>query len=123
MLGKKVDEFHADVYLVNTGWSGGPASGEGKRMKLPYTRAMITAALNGSLAKVPYVHDELFNVDVPTTCPGLAEEAQVVLSPRNTWKDKEAYDEMAKKLAGMFVENFKKYKDMPEEIIKAGPKA
>ncbi len=123
MLGKKIDEFHADVYLVNTGWTGGPASGEGHRMKLKYTRAMVTAALNGSLAKVEYVHDDTFNVDVPTTCPGLPEEAQNVLIPRNTWADKDAYDAMAKKLAGMFVENFKKYTDMPEEIIAAGPKA
>ena len=123
MLGEKIDKYGANVYLVNTGWSGGPASGEGKRMKLPYTRAMITAALNGSLANVEYRHDDTFNVDVPVTCPGLAEEAQKVLNPRDTWTDKAAYDAMAKKLAGMFVENFKKYKDMPKEIVEAGPKA
>ena len=123
MLGKKIDETGANVYLVNTGWSGGPASGEGKRMKLPYTRAMITAALNGSLANVEYRHDDNFNVEVPVTCPGLPEEAQKVLNPRDTWTDKAAYDAMAKKLAGMFVENFKKYKDMPQNIVDAGPKA
>ncbi len=123
MMGEKIEKYGSDVYLVNTGWSGGPASGEGKRMKLPYTRAMITAALNGELAKVEYRHDDTFNVDVPLTCPGLPEEAQKVLNPRDTWSDKAAYDAMAKKLAGMFVENFKQYKDMPAEIVNAGPKA
>ncbi|MDO4548738.1 MAG: phosphoenolpyruvate carboxykinase (ATP) [Clostridia bacterium] len=120
MLGKKIDEFHANVFLVNTGWSGGPANGEGRRMSLPYTRAMITAALNGSLDKVEYRHDDTFNVDVPVTCPGVPDK---LLNPRETWTDKAAYDETAKKLAGMFVKNFKKYTDMPEAIINAGPKA
>ena len=99
-------------------------SGEGKRMKLPYTRAMVTAALNGDLEKVEYKHDEIFNVEVPQYCPGLPEEAQKVLNPRDTWSDKEAYDAMAKKLAKMFVDNFaKKYPDMPKHIVDAGPKA
>jgi phosphoenolpyruvate carboxykinase (ATP) len=120
MLGKKVDETHANVYLVNTGWSGGPASGEGKRMSLPYTRAMVTAALNGELEKAEFVLDPNFNVMVPKTCPGVPDE---ILSPRETWKDKAAYDETAKKLAGLFVNNFKKYKGMSDAIINAGPKA
>lgn len=120
MMGDKIEEHGSDVYLVNTGWTGGPASGEGKRMKLPYTRAMITAALNGELAKVEYKLDPNFNVMVPQSCPGVPSE---LLNPRETWKDKAAYDAMAKKLAGMFVENFKKYKDMPQHIIEAGPKA
>ena len=124
MMGEKVEKYGVDVYLVNTGWSGGPASGEGKRMKLPYTRAMVTAALNGSLANVEYKHDPIFNVEVPQSCPGLPEEAQYVLNPRDTWKDKAAYDEQAKKLAKMFVDNFaKKYPDMDAKIVAAGPKA
>ena len=124
MMGEKIETYKANVYLVNTGWSGGPASGEGKRMKLPYTRAMVTAALNGDLEKVEYKHDEIFNVEVPQYCPGLPEEAQKVLNPRDTWSDKEAYDAMAKKLAKMFVDNFsKKYPDMPKHIVDAGPKA
>ena len=120
MLGKRIDEFGSDVYLVNTGWTGGPAGGEGHRMSLPYTRAMITAALNGELAKVEFRKDENFNVMVPVSCPGVADE---ILNPRETWSDKAAYDVQAKKLAEMFVKNFSKYKGMSESIINAGPKA
>ena len=120
MMGEKIEKYGSNVYLVNTGWTGGPASGEGHRMKLPYTRAMITAALNGELENVEFRLDENFNVMVPQTCPDVPTE---LLNPRETWSDKAAYDAMAKKLAGMFVENFKKYKDMPEEIVNAGPKA
>ncbi|MEF9895316.1 MAG: phosphoenolpyruvate carboxykinase (ATP) [Clostridia bacterium] len=120
MCGEKIDNFGANVYLVNTGWSGGPASGEGKRMKLPFTRAMVTAALNGTLEKGEFRHDDRFNVDVPVTCPGVPD---ALLNPRETWSDKNAYDATAKKLAGMFVENFKQYKDMPQAIIDAGPRA
>lgn len=123
MLGERIGKYGTKVYLVNTGWSGGPASGEGKlgsRMKLPYTRAMITAALNGELEKVEYVHDEVFNVDVPQSCPDVPSE---IMNPRNTWEDKEAYDAMAKKLAKMFADNFaKKYPDVDPKIANAGPR-
>lgn len=119
LLGQKIDEHDCNVYLVNTGWSGG-SYGVGKRMKLAYTRAIVTAAINGELAKADYVHDEIFNVEVPLTCPGVPDE---VLIARNTWEDKEAYDETAKKLAAAFVKNFAKYENMPEEVIQAGPKA
>lgn len=118
MLGERIDETGANVFLINTGWSGGPY-GVGKRMSIKHTRAMVSAALNGSLNNVNYELDPIFNVYVPTECPGVPAE---VLNPRNTWADKNAYDETAKKLANYFVENFKKYKNMPENIVNAGPK-
>ena len=120
MLGEKIEKYGTKVYLVNTGWSGGPY-GVGSRMKLSYTRAMITAALNGSFDSVEYRHDEIFNVDVPQSCPGVPSE---IMNPRDTWADKDAYDVSAKKLAKMFSDNFaKKYPNMPKEIAEAGPKA
>ena len=119
MLGERLDKYGTQVYLVNTGWSGGPY-GVGHRMKLSYTRAMVTAALNGSLKDVEYKHDDRFNVEIPLTCPEVPSE---ILDPKQTWADKDAYDEQAQKLAEMFVENFqKKYAHMPEEITNAGPK-
>ena len=120
MLGDRLDKYGTQVYLVNTGWSGGPY-GVGSRMKLKYTRAMVSAALNGTLKDVEFVHDDRFNVEIPTSCPNVPSD---ILSPRNTWSDKAAYDAQANKLAGMFVKNFaEKYPDMPEEIVDAGPKA
>ncbi|HPY36201.1 MAG TPA: phosphoenolpyruvate carboxykinase (ATP) [Clostridia bacterium] len=119
LLGEYVNKYKANVYLVNTGWSGGPA-GEVPRMSIKFTRAIITAALNGELEKSEFVNDPIFNVLVPTSCPGVPEG---VLNPRNAWKDKEAYDVKAKDLAKRFIKNFEKYKDMPEHIIKAGPTA
>lgn len=119
MLGEKIEKYDTKVYLVNTGWTGGPY-GTGSRMKLKYTRAMITAALNGELEKAEFIHDDLFNLDVPQSCPGAPSE---VMNPRETWADKDAYDEMAKKLAGMFFRNFaEKYPNMDKAIIEAGPK-
>ena len=120
MLGDRIDEFGANVYLVNTGWSGGPAGKGGKRMAIKYTRAMVTAALNGDLEKGSFHLDETFNLLVPTSCPNVPDE---VLVPRNTWADKEAYDKAAKDLAAMFVKNFAKYQNMPKKIVEAGPKA
>lgn len=119
MLGKKIDETGANVFLINTGWTGGPY-GIGSRMKIKYTRAMVTAALEGKLTDVEYELHPIFNVLVPKTCPNVPDE---VLNPREVWTDKEAYDVQAKELAGMFVKNFKKYSNMPESIINAGPKA
>ncbi len=120
LLGKKIDLFNANVYLVNTGWSGGPAGNGGKRMSIKYTRAMVTAALNGDFEKSEFVMETVFNVLVPTTCPNVPDD---VLVPRKTWADKEAYDASAANLAKLFVKNFAKYKGMSEEIINAGPKA
>ena len=120
MLGERLKKYGTDVYLVNTGWSGGPY-GVGHRMKLSYTRAMVTAALNGTLKDVEYVHDDVFNLDVPMGCPDVPSE---ILQPRETWADKDAYDAQAAKLAKMFADNFaKKYPNMPENIKNAGPKA
>lgn len=119
LLGERIDEFGANVYLVNTGWSGGSAAGEGKRMAIKLTRAMVTAALNGDLEKSEFYQDKTFNVLVPKTCAGVPDE---VLTPRNTWKDKGAYDKAANELAGLFEKNFTKYKNMPQNIVDAGPK-
>ena len=120
MLGERIEKYGTKVYLVNTGWTGGPY-GVGSRMKLSYTRAMVTAALNGELEKAEYKHDEVFNVEIPQSCPGVPAE---ILNPKNTWADKAAYDAQAKKLAGMFSENFaKKYPNMPKNIAEAGPRA
>ncbi|OQB24464.1 MAG: Phosphoenolpyruvate carboxykinase (ATP) [Firmicutes bacterium ADurb.Bin182] len=118
MLGKKIDEHDSNVYLINTGWSGGPY-GVGKRMSIKHTRAMVTAALNGDLEKGEFVLDPVFNVLVPTACPGVPSD---VLSPRKVWADKVAYDRQAKDLAARFVKNFKQYTGMKQEIIDAGPK-
>ena len=120
MLGEKIEKYGTNVYLVNTGWAGGPAGKGGNRMKLPYTRAMVTAALNGELEKAEFVTDPIFNVQVPTSCPGVPSE---VLIPRDMWADKAAYDEQAKKLAAMFVKNFAKYEGMDPAVVAAGPKA
>ena len=119
MLGERLDKYNTKVYLVNTGWTGGPY-GVGSRMKLKYTRAMVTAALNGSIENSDFIHDELFNLDIPKT---IADCPSDILNPKDTWADKNAYDEQAKKLAHMFKENFeKKYPNMPSEIKNAGPK-
>lgn len=119
LLGERIDKYNCNVYLVNTGWSGGPY-GIGSRIKLKYTRAIVTAATAGELETMPMVHDDIFNVEVPTRCPGVPPE---VMMPRNTWSNKDAYDKTAKKLAAAFVENFKKYTNMDEAVIKAGPNA
>jgi len=118
MLGQKIAEHNTRVYLINTGWSGGPY-GVGKRIDLKYTRAMVTSALNGDLEKTPFKHNDIFNLEIPTLCPRVPSE---VLDPRNTWSDKEKYDISAKKLAALFVKNFEKFGETPEEILSAGPK-
>ncbi len=118
MLGKKMKEQHVNVWLVNTGWSGGPY-GEGSRMKLPYTRAMISAALEGKLDSVEYEVLPVFRLMMPKECPCVP---SIILNPRNTWKDKEAYDKKAKELAHNFLENFKKFAaHVSEEILAAAP--
>ena len=120
MLGEKLDKYGTQVYLVNTGWAGGSAASGAKRMKLAYTRAMVTAALNGSFDGVEFKHHDVFNVDYPVSCPNVPDEK---LDARGMWLDKKAYDEQANKLAQMFVDNFtKKYPNMPKNIVEAGPK-
>jgi phosphoenolpyruvate carboxykinase (ATP) len=105
LLGEKLDRHGANVYLVNTGWSGGPY-GVGKRMDISLTREIVESALNGSLAKVECFTDPIFHLDIPKSCPGVPDAA--VLNPRNTWPDKTAYDERAKKLAAEFCNQFDK---------------
>ena len=120
MLGEKLEKTGANVFLVNTGWCGG-AAGTVPRMKLKYTRKMVSEALSGNLNNVEYVKDPIFNVDIPKTCDGVPSE---ILNPRDVWKDKEAYEKSAKALASKFVDNFtKKYPNMPKNIVDAGPKA
>lgn len=115
MLAEKVEKAGANVYLINTGWNG-----TGKRMKLSYTRAMVTAALTGEIEKVAFVKDPTFGVEVPTEIAGVPSE---LLIPENTWEDKAAYRASCEKLAKSFVENFKKYTKMSAEVVAAGPKA
>ena len=105
MLGERLDEHGTSVYLVNTGWTGGP-HGVGHRMKLPLTRAMVNAALEGKLEDVEYERDPIFKVAVPKTCPGVEDTS--VLRPVNTWDDKAAYEERARKLARDFAESYEK---------------
>lgn len=119
MLGKKIMESNVNVWLINTGWTGGPY-GVGHRIKLSYTRAMITAALEGKLNNVATDSDPVFGVAVPKEVPGVPAE---ILTPKNTWKDKAAYDEKAKYLAGLFVKNFEKYAaGASQETMAAAPK-
>jgi phosphoenolpyruvate carboxykinase (ATP) len=108
-----------NVWLINTGWSGG-SYGVGSRMKLGYTRAMITAALNGELNDVEYTEHKVFGVQMPNTCPNVPNE---LLSPRNTWKDKTAYDNKSALLAQKIQENFKQFESgVSSEILAAAPR-
>ncbi len=119
LLGKKIDEHNVKCWLVNTGWTGG-AYGVGKRMHLPYTRAMVNAVLAGQLDDVKTETDPVFGLAVPTEVPGVPND---VLNPRNTWPDKAEYDAAAKDLAKRFNENFKKYAEGTSQAIKdAAPK-
>jgi phosphoenolpyruvate carboxykinase (ATP) len=120
LLGEKIQKHHAKVWLVNTGWTGGPY-GAGERIKISYTRSMVNTLLSGGLDKVEYDIDPIFGVQVPRSCPGVPD---AILKPRGTWTDPAAFDEMAKKLAGMFTENFAQFADaVPEEVRSAGPLA
>ena len=120
MLGKKMKEHQVNVWLVNTGWTGG-AYGTGSRMKLSYTRAMITAALNGALAGVEFEQHPVFGLQMPTTCPNVPSE---ILNPRNTWSNAAEYDQKANELAQKFIKNFEQYADgVSAEIVAAAPVA
>ena len=119
LLGEKIARHKAKVWLVNTGWTGGPY-GVGQRTAIAHTRAMITGALAGQLDDVSYRKDPVFNVDVPATCPGVPDG---VLDPRSTWSNPQSYDEQAGKLARMFVNNFKTFeKDVAPSVKAAGPR-
>lgn len=117
MLGEKIDQFDAQVFLVNTGWTGG-AYGTGERMELKYTRAMITAALKGELNDVETKQDDIFGLNIPVSIPNVPND---ILVPRNTWENKDTYDQEAKKLALAFHENFKKFTNANDAIRQAGP--
>ena len=119
MLGKKMKEHNVNIWMINTGWSGGPY-GIGHRMKLPFTRSMITAALEGKLDNVAFEAHPVFGMMMPMTCPDVPSD---ILNPRNTWADKSSYDLKAKDLASQFIKNFQKYAaGVNEEILAAAPK-
>ncbi len=120
MLGKKMDETDVNVWLINTGWSGG-AYGVGSRIKLRYTRAMITAAMEGKLNKVSYSEHPIFGLMMPNTCPDVPVE---ILNPKNTWADKGDYDKQAQHLADLFISNFEQFADnASSEIMNAAPRS
>ena len=118
MLGRLIDAHECRVWLINTGWSGGPY-GVGQRMRIAYTRSMVHAILDGSLDAVPTRDDPVFGLAVPSAVPFVP---TAVLDPRSTWPDPAAYDVQAHKLAEMFRENFAKFSPMAESITAAGPK-
>ena len=119
LLGEKIARHNARVWLINTGWTGGPY-GTGQRMRLSHTRRMITAALRGDLDGVSVVKDPIFGLAIPERVEGVPDE---ILIPRRTWPDASAYDAQANKLAKMFVENFKQFEDgVSDEIKAASPK-
>ena len=119
MLSQKMRDANVNVWLVNTGWSGG-AYGTGNRMSLKITRALITAALEGKLDQVEYVDHDIFRVSMPKECAGVPTE---VLNPRNTWADKDAYDTKAIHLANLFLKNFEKFSEgANDEILEGAPK-
>ena len=119
LLGEKIDKYNVNVYLVNTGWTGGPY-GTGKRMSIKNTRACIDGILSGAINNVEFETLETFNLQIPKTLEGVE---TAVLSPRNTWEDKNEYDAMLTKLAGMFQENFHRYDSNGGEFdfASAGP--
>jgi len=119
MLGERMKKHNVNIWLINTGWSGGPY-GVGKRMKLSYTRAIISAALEDKLSNAEFEADPVFGILIPKECPGVPAE---ILNPRNTWADKNQYDSKAKELAAGFVKNFEKYASgVSAEILEAAPK-
>ncbi|WP_456386546.1 phosphoenolpyruvate carboxykinase (ATP) [Desulfolithobacter sp.] len=118
LLGRKLDEYKTQVWLINTGWSSGPY-GVGQRISISHTRAMVNAALDGKLDKVPTETEPFFGLRVPVHCPGVPDK---VLRPRTTWPNPDDYDTQARKLAAMFAKNFKQFADqISPEIRKAGP--
>ncbi len=118
LLGKKIDQHKVNVWLLNTGWTGGPF-GVGERMHLPYTRAMVAAALDGTLDTVPYEKESFFGLSIPTSCPNVPDE---VLNPRQTWADQKAYDAQARTMVERFEKGFAQFKqEVSKAIAEAGP--
>jgi phosphoenolpyruvate carboxykinase (ATP) len=118
MLGRRLKEHSAQCWLVNTGWQGGQF-GVGKRMDLPYTRAMVDAAVEGQLGQMEFETEPAFGLSIPRACPGVPSE---LLNPRHSWADKAAYDRTAAALCGRFARNFENF-DAPPEVRAAGPRA
>jgi phosphoenolpyruvate carboxykinase (ATP) len=118
MLGERLDRHGAEVWLVNTGWTGGPF-GEGERMPIAETRELLRAALSGELRDVEYREDPVFGFEVPVEVPGVLAK---LLDPRSTWRDPEAYDRKARELARMFLDNFAKFADADPAVVAAGPR-
>lgn len=119
MLGERIEKYDVEVFLINTGWIGGPY-GVGERIPLKYTRAIVTAALGGELRHIAYEEHPIFKVSMPTSCP---EVDSRLLNPINLWEDKDAYLQQAKMLAKKFEDNFSRFHEMPDHIKNAGPKA
>jgi phosphoenolpyruvate carboxykinase (ATP) len=119
MLGERINRGGTRVYLINTGWTGGPY-GVGSRMKIRYTRKMVSAAMSGAIEEAEFVHDERLNLDIPQSCPGVPAG---VMNPRHTWDDPKAYDDAAERLAKMFVDNAQqRHPGMSDEVRAAGPR-
>ena len=118
LLGEKLSRHQAACWLVNTGWTSG-AYGQGRRIDLPQTRAMIKAVLSGELADVPTEPDPIFGLDVPQACPGVPSK---MLTPRKTWSDPQAYDTKARELAALFIKNFEQFTGASSEVRQAGPR-
>ena len=118
MLGERIERHNASVFLINTGWTGGPF-GVGERINLPLTRAIVRAAVTGALQDVESLRHPVFNLQVPLTCPGVPPE---MLDPKGTWSEPEAYDKQARELADMMIKNFETFASgVPEAVVKAGP--
>jgi phosphoenolpyruvate carboxykinase (ATP) len=117
MLGTRLKQHQAACWLVNTGWSGGKYGEGGTRMSLKHTRALVNASLDGLLDNVEFVTEPAFGLHIPLSCPGVPME---ILSPRNVWADKAAYDRQAADLASRFEANFHQF-DAPEAVRAAGP--
>jgi phosphoenolpyruvate carboxykinase (ATP) len=119
LLGKKMREYNSKAWLINTGWTGGPY-GEGERMSIAHTRAIVNAVLDGQLNGVATETDPVFGLQVPLECPNVPAE---ILNPRNTWKEQKKYDRQAQHLAAEFNKNFEKFaEDVSEDILAAAPK-
>ena len=119
LLHERITRHDVNCWLINTGLIGG-AYGIGKRVKIAHTRAMVKAALTGALNNVSFIEEPVFNLSVPTECPGVPPD---ILNPRNTWSSKDEYDRVAEKLAENFRKNFEEYKDsVSAEVVQAGPR-